>query len=206
MAIQAVLATEDGAIWIGNRGSLDVLRGTDVQSIKSPGLRVTSLSQDHAKRLRVGVDNMLTIYDQGQFRKITRPDGSPLGGVVAITEDGEQNVWVSVVPDRRLFRIRDLRVKESFVPARLLRVLAADPAGGIWAAAVGNLGHYGNGKLDTIPLQNSLSRGPGMAVDADGSVWVSTALGLTHWEERPDGNTHFKNRIALRWSLQRDPG
>ncbi len=77
--VASVLATDDGAVWIGNRGGLDVLRGNDVNSIRIPGKRVTSLWQDHAKRLWVGVDNILTIYDHGGFRKVNRLDGSPLG-------------------------------------------------------------------------------------------------------------------------------
>ena len=131
--VQSVLATEDGAVWIGNRGNLDVLRGNVVESIRIPGKRVTALWEDHAERLWVGVDNTLTIYDRGRFTKITRPDGSPLGAAVAITEDRDHNIWVSVTGgDRRLFRIHDLQVVGRSLP--LPRILAADPAGGIWLA------------------------------------------------------------------------
>jgi signal transduction histidine kinase/ligand-binding sensor domain-containing protein len=190
--VGSVLATEDGVVWIGNRGSLDVLRvsdvlrandvvrGHDVHSIPIPGQRVTSLWQDRAKHLWVGVDNMLTIYDRGRFRKINRPDGSPLGTPVAITEDREQNVWVSVVEGRKVFRIHDLRVEEDFPTASLTRHLAADPAGGIWLASTGNLGHYRGGKLEMIPVQLKRPVVRGLAVDADGSAWVSTANGLIH--------------------------
>jgi signal transduction histidine kinase/ligand-binding sensor domain-containing protein len=181
--VESVLATEDGAVWIGNRGSLDVLRGNDVHSIRIPGKRVTSLWQDHAKRLWVGVDNMLTIFDHGRFRKINRLDGSPLGAVVAIREDGEQNVWVSVTGrDKKLFRIHDLRVEEDFPAVPFTRHLAADPAGGIWLTSNGNLGHFRSGKLEMIPVPGNESLVQGLTVDANGSVWASTLSGLTRWK------------------------
>jgi signal transduction histidine kinase/ligand-binding sensor domain-containing protein len=187
--VQSVLATEDGAVWIGNRGSLDVLhtndvpRGNVVESIPIPGKRVTALWQDHAKRLWVGVDNTLTIYDRGRFTEITRPDGSPLGAAVAITEDRDQNIWVSVTGgDRKLFRIHDLHVVQEINSLPLPRILAADPAGGIWSASNGNLGHYRSGKLEKVPLQENDIRVQGLTVDADGSAWASTPIGLTHWK------------------------
>lgn len=181
--VQSVLATEDGTVWIGNRGSLDVLRGNVVSSVRIPGKRVTALWQDHAKRLWVGVDNMLTIYDRGRFRKINRLDGSPLGAAIAITEDREQNVWVSVVGGgQRLFRIHDLRVARDFPAVPPVRLLAADPTGGIWLASNGNLRHYRSGKLETIPLQKRDFQVRGLMGDADGSVWVSTRSGLARWK------------------------
>jgi signal transduction histidine kinase/ligand-binding sensor domain-containing protein len=181
--VESVLATEDGAVWVGNRASLDVLRGNVVNSIRIPGKRVTSLWQDHAKRLWVGVDNGLTVYDGRRFTKITRPDGSPLGAAVAITEDRERNIWVSVTGgDRRLFRIHDLRVAQEINSFALPRLLAADPAGGIWLTPNGKLGHYRSGKLEMIPMQGNGSIVLGLAVDADGSVWASTRSGLTEWK------------------------
>jgi ligand-binding sensor domain-containing protein len=153
----SVLASDDGNVWIGNRGSLDLFHAGQVTSIRIPGQRVTSLWQDHAKRLWVGVDNALTIYEHGQFRKINRRDGSPLGTAVAITEDAQQNIWVSVAGKvRELLRIRDLQVEEEFSTDQIpfVRELTADPAGGIWLGLQrGNLGHYRSGKFEMFPVQ-----------------------------------------------------
>jgi signal transduction histidine kinase/ligand-binding sensor domain-containing protein len=182
----SVLASGDGDVWIGNRGSLDLLHADQLTSIRIPGQRVTSLWQDHAKRLWVGVDNLLTIYENGQFRKINRRDGSPLGTAVAITEDTQQNIWVSVAGKvRQLVRIRDLQVEEEFGIDQIpfTRVLAADPAGGIWLGLQRcNLGHYRNGKLEIYPLQPSDLPVYGVTADADGSVWASTVNGVAHWK------------------------
>ena len=101
-----VLAGDDGTIWIGNRGGLDLIRDGKVTSIRIAGKRVSALWQDHARRIWVGIDNSLAIYERGQFRKVDRPDGSPLGMITAMGEDREQNIGrcesgSQVVPDSR---------------------------------------------------------------------------------------------------------
>src|SRR5262245_59804991 len=147
--VTSVLASDDGTVWVGNRGVIDVIRGNEVTSIRIPGHSVTALGRDHARRLWVGLETALTTYESGQFREIRRLDGSPLGTPVAIAEDRDQNVWVSVAGvNVRLFRIRDLRVQDEFAPDRipLVRRLAADPTGGMWLGFEnGNLGHYQDG-------------------------------------------------------------
>lgn len=194
----SVLATDDGNVWIGNRDSLDLLSAGQVTSIRIPGHRVTSLWQDHAKRLWVGVDNELTIYTDGRFQRIKRRDGSPLGTAIAITEDGAQNIWVSVVGERReIVRIRNLRVEDEFTEDQLplARLLANDPASGIWLGLrKGNLAHYGIGKLEAIPLRSELPIS-GLMVDADGSVWASTSNGIARWKNREVRELTSKNGL-----------
>jgi ligand-binding sensor domain-containing protein len=182
----SVFASAAGAVWIGNRTGLDVLRADGVTTIPIPGQRVTSIWEDHAKRLWVGVDNLLTVYERGLFRRINRQDGRPLGTVIAIAEDREQNLWVSAVgAERRLYRIRDQRVQEEFTPDQIpfARLLAADPTGGIWLGlADGNLAHYKTGTLRVIPLPLGEGALPGLTIDADGSAWASTRTGIVHWK------------------------
>jgi streptogramin lyase len=180
----SVLATDDGDVWIGNRDSLDLLHADQVTSIPIPGHRVTSLWQDHAKRLWVGIDNELTIYTRGRFQKINHRNGSPLGTTVAITEDGAQNIWVSVVGERRgIVRIRNQRVEDEFTLDQIpySRLLAGDPAGGIWLGlGRTSLAHYRTGKPEVFPLRRSELPVSGLMVDKDGSVWASTSNGIVH--------------------------
>ena len=61
------------------------------------GERVTSLFEDHAGRLWVGLDNGLFVYEHGRFTPIHRADGGPIGIVLAMAEDIDQNVWASVI-------------------------------------------------------------------------------------------------------------
>src|SRR5262249_15855023 len=82
-----LLATDAGTVWFGRTGSLDALRGDTVTSVRVPGRTVTALWQDHERRLWVGLENMLAVYEGAQFRAINRSDGSSIKGAVAITED-----------------------------------------------------------------------------------------------------------------------
>ncbi len=190
----SVVATQDGKVWIGNRGALDALERGKVSSIPIAGRRVTSLLEDHANRLWVGVDNTLAIYDHGTFQKVTRRDGNPLGIVEAMTEDREQNLWASVTTGHRLFRIRNGRVQEEFTEGQIPRSsrLATDPTGGVWLGfSNGNLGHYRNGVLKIIPIPSSGFAVAGLSVDPDGSVWAATRTGIIHWkngESKPLGS------------------
>lgn len=191
--VESVLASRNGTLWIGNEESLDFLQGNKLSSIRQgrglPGHRVTSLFEDHTGRLWVGIDGLLTVYERGQFREIHRPDGTSLGTVVAMTEDTDRNIWAYVVgKSRQLLRIQDRHVREEFTSSQIptVRVLAADPAGGIWVGLNdGNLARYRSGKLETFPLNHSSLDSPvvGLFVDSDGAVWASTRNGLFRWKE-----------------------
>lgn len=191
--VASVLASRDGAIWIGNHGAVDLLRANKISAIGTtnglPGERITSLAEDYVGRIWMGVDSLLAVYERGQFRKISRPDSAPLGAVIAMAEDNDRNMWVSVIgKNRRLFRIQDLQVREEFTEAQIprARLLAANPAGGIWLGLNnGNLARYRSGKLDIFPLNLAPadSRLNGLFVDADSSAWVATLKGMFRWKD-----------------------
>jgi signal transduction histidine kinase/ligand-binding sensor domain-containing protein len=218
--LSAMLASVDGTIWIGSPGHLVALRGDSVTSVQFGARSVNALWQDHAGRLWVGFENLLTVYEDGRFRTINRLDGSPLGTPIAIAEDRDQNIWVSVgittTSDRKLFRIRDMRVQEELAPNQvpLARRVAGDPTGGIWLVFEdGNLGHYQNGNLEIFPLAHSAAgasaprldsrtssanadtRFPSLTIDADGSVWVATWNGLVRWKNREVKTLSSKNGL-----------
>ena len=181
---ESVLASHDGTVWVGNRGGLNAIRDGNVTSISVPGARVTALLEDHANRLWVGIDDKLTIYEQGRFHEVNRPDGSPVGVTTALAEDREHNIWAVANPDRKLLRIRNLRVQEEFTEPRMpiTRTIAADPAGGIWLGFLDSFGHYRAGHLDRVPSPGGTAAGP--VPEPDGSVWVATRNGLIGWKDR----------------------
>jgi len=91
-------------------GSLPSKREKACQGIKLP-----HFSKIHAGRLWVGIDKTMSIYRNGRFTKIDRPDGSPIGLVTGMTEDVDNNIWVETIgPPRTLSRIRDLKVQDAF--------------------------------------------------------------------------------------------
>src|ERR1700692_4775699 len=191
--VDSVLASRDGTVWVGNYG-LDVLRLGKITSIQPrnglPGQEMTSLLEDRAGRLWVGVDQELSVYEQGKFRKIHTHDGSPLGTVRAMTEDVDGSVWAatnSIENRHRLIHIQDLRIREEIDTPELplANSLSPDPHGGVWLGLEsGGLARYRNGQMEFISLNQSPHDGPvhGLLVNSDGSVLAATTLGLVGWQ------------------------
>ena len=195
--VESILATHDGTVWIGNHGGLDLVRGNVVSSIGPKnglrGNRVTSLFEDHAGRLWVGLDNGLVVYEHGRFTPIHRPDGSPVGIVLAMTEDMDKNVWVAAIrpPGRpaKLICFRDGRFVKEISDQRLdVDSLAADPQSGLWLGLLhGGLGRYRNGQVQIFPLEHANAEVNQILANSDGSVLVATNEGL---EERRGDSQH----------------
>src|SRR5262249_52825108 len=142
-----------------------------------PGVQVTTLLEDAAGRLWVGIDNDLWTYEQRRFRRIARPDGRPMGFVTSLAQDAAGDIWVVANrPPRTLTRLHHFAVQEEFTGAALPRRVAADPTGGVWLGTVnGDLAHYRGGKLQTYPFVH-----PDSAIleqllpSADGSILAAT--------------------------------
>jgi signal transduction histidine kinase/ligand-binding sensor domain-containing protein len=191
-SVSSVAAMADGSVWIGNRGAVDVLRGTSLSAVDPlrglPGTNVTSIFQDRQGRVWVGVDDSLYAYEGARFRPVRSRDGGPLGTVVAMTDDSDHDLWAEVVgPRTGLVRIRDLEERE-FVSQPVVprgNVLAADPHEGIWIGGLdGSAGRYRRGTFENLTWTEG-SKPPrirGLLVDADGTVWAASALGVTRWQ------------------------
>jgi hypothetical protein len=171
---------------------LDAVHKDRVSSVKAgkglPGNQVTSLLEDHAGRLWVGVDKTMSIYNNGTFRRIDRRDGTPIGAVVGMTEDVDSNIWVETIgPPRTLIRIHDLKAQEEFTVPQMppARKVAADPEGGIWLGLLnGDLARYQHGKTEIFNFEHGEdSRVNQLIVNPDGSVLGATPLGVVAWKE-----------------------
>jgi signal transduction histidine kinase/ligand-binding sensor domain-containing protein len=189
-AVDSVLASRDGSIWIGNASKLDVLGPDGVPSQAGNALQghqVTSLFEDRAGRLWAGIDNTLTIYQGRRFRQIKRQDGSPVGVVMGMTEDSENNIWVETMgPPGTLIRIQNQKVREAFPAPQmpLARKLAADPQSGIWLGLLnGDLARYRSGKTEIFPFTHHPgSRVNDLIAASDGSILGATAFGVVGWK------------------------
>ena len=96
-AAYGVLASRDGTIWVANGDSLDhIERNGTVSSIRwgkgLPGDQVSSMLEDRAGNLWVGVYDGLYLLKDGHFRRILEPDHTPLGLVGGMTEDIDGNM------------------------------------------------------------------------------------------------------------------
>src|ERR1700678_3174740 len=184
--VDSILASKSGGIWIGGPGSLELLRHTLITPIQTGRRLVTSLFEDHAGRLWVGIDDALTVYANGKFRRINHPDGTATGMIVGITEDIDHNIWVeSKGPGRPLIRIQDLEIKEEFPTPQMpaARRVEADPGGGLWLGLMnGDLTRYRHVRIESFHFQHAQdSRVEQVTVNPDGSVLGATAFGLIAW-------------------------
>jgi signal transduction histidine kinase/ligand-binding sensor domain-containing protein len=191
--VDSVLVVRDGTVWISGNQSLTALRPErtpNVEVHRAPGNQVMSLLEDHAGELWVGVEDFLTVYKNGTFRKIDKPDGKPIGVVVGLTEDVDHNVWAETSgTPRTLFRIQGFKIQEAFPAPQMpaARRVAPDPGGGIWLGLIrGDLARYKNGKLEIFPFRHSTVPGIDtqvneLLVTSDGAVLGATHFGLIAW-------------------------
>ena len=183
----SALASRDGSIWVGGSGMLGRFHDGGVTcwtGRQLPGYQVTSLFEDHAGRLWVGMDQSLWVYERGRFQPVTRPDRRPIGLVTGIIEDADQRMWIAVFgPPQVLMRIDGLVVKEVFGDPVTPRRVAADPSGGLWLGLFnGDLAHFRDGhttvhrfELPQGELVTQLLSFP------DGSILAATTYGLIGW-------------------------
>ena len=114
--VEAVLPARDGSIWIGN----SVLSRL-VEDIPEPppqaalfGKRaVTSLLEDSAGRLWIGLNKSLNVLSHGELNPIRSADRGDLGVIRLLTQDSLNDVWAVTSDDEpHIFRIRDMAVVE----------------------------------------------------------------------------------------------
>jgi signal transduction histidine kinase/streptogramin lyase len=134
------------------------------------------------------VDDLLTVYENGKFRRVNKHNGIALGMIVGIAEDVDHNIWVERGgQNRSLIRIEDLEVREEFPVPRMpaARRVAADPKGGLWLGLMnGDLARYQRGRTETFHFQHVPdSRVEQVTVSPDGSVLGATAFGIIGWRE-----------------------
>jgi ligand-binding sensor domain-containing protein len=186
-AAGSVFASRDGTVWIGNGGALVSLREGKIAAIRSGGKRVTSLYEDRARRVWVGLDSELTVREGNNFRPLRKADHTPLGMVVGLTEEADQNLWaLTAGRPQKLFRIRDGQVRDEIVvPYPVIGgALAADPKEGIWLGFTdGNLARYRSGKFELLTDNDDSGPIKHLLVDSDSSVWAAAGKGLVHWKE-----------------------
>jgi signal transduction histidine kinase/ligand-binding sensor domain-containing protein len=199
----AVLGASNGTLWIiNNYESLEFLRGNQVSALRSthglPGQHVSTFHEDHAGQLWVGIDNNLWVYRQGVFRVIRHANGSPLGIIFSIAEDGLGNIWVRAGPN--LDRIRDFKVQEEYssdqVSTSYILAATADGAAALGLVS-GDLVFYKEGKTETIPSHEvgNTRQIRELLVDPDGSIWGTNVDELIRWKDGVRTNLGLRNGL-----------
>jgi signal transduction histidine kinase len=190
--VNSVLAARDGTVWVGDV-ELGAIRGAAISSINQhtglPGLQVTSLLEDHAGKLWVGVDDKLFVRDDGRFDEIRRADGSAVGTIPLIAEAPDGSVWAAPIKmPYKLLHIVNYRVTEEVQPPDGQRPYAfAGESNGTLLVSLynGDLAQYHAGQWNLIPLHRP--RGNGIAYQfvtaPDGGILGAMSTGLVGWKD-----------------------
>ena len=182
-----VLASKDGTIWVANGASFDHIEKTGtVASIRRekglPGDQVSSMLEDRAGNLWVGVYDGLYVFENGSFRRIPEPDHHACGLMTSITQDRDGDIWAECVgKTRRLLRIRDFQAREEFPSSQVPGGrLAADPHGGIWIGTRNrNIALFRDGIVKNSQINSDADLPTNaLVVQEDGSVLAAFEDGL----------------------------
>jgi len=186
--VSALFTSRNGGVWLGNGNSLDFLRNNHVFSLTQNDLRgsqTTALLVDHQGRLWYGIDTELAVRENGRFRFVKRPDGSPLGVVIGIVEDGTHTIWAVVTGrPQTLFRIQDMKVTKALpMPQNIVgNAMTADFKEGVWLGTIwGDLEHYSAGNMTIVAATPGKAGFQGLLEEPGGSLWGATTRGLVRW-------------------------
>jgi signal transduction histidine kinase/ligand-binding sensor domain-containing protein len=200
--VGAVVASRNGDVWIANFQAVDRLHNNRLSGIRPgtglPGQNVTTLFEDHAEHLWLGIDDGLWVYDGSVFHPVRHRDGTPLGVVFAITEDIHNSIWVRAA--KNLDRIDNLQLREEITSPQIVTdyTLAANPKGGIVLGLVnGDLLFYRDGATQNFPSHESGNSAQirDLLVENDGSVWATNVAELVRLKNGKRENLSVRNGL-----------
>ncbi len=181
----SVLVRRDGSIWVSSTEGLSIIRDGKVVPAGAPGLAgnsITSMAEDRAGRMWVGVIDDLLVLEGGRTRSVRKSDGGKLGVLIGLTEDEAGDMWaLAAGRPYRLYRIHAAtKVEEVFIPGnKNANRLAAGPDGAIWITdSSSNIDVYRSGQWTTLEGPGSkIGFSEQLLVTASGDVILSTEKG-----------------------------
>ncbi len=189
--VRAILSGRDGSMWVGTRGGLLRVRGSEVSRFTGaeglPHEYVTSLAQTREGDVWIGTNGGgLARLRDGKFSRYGPKEGLTVETVLALKEDREGSLWVGT-NGGGLCRLADERFEcrrvEDGLPSNLVSALAEDREGGLWVGMNGGgLARLRESRFLTLAAEDGLAGDIALAIfqDREGSVWVGSAgAGLT---------------------------
>lgn len=187
-SVHGVAASYDGSIWTATDNTIDHLQPSGISSIRSPKLPdhgVMSVMEDDLGRLWTVINSKVFVRERGKFRRIDLPDGKPITATMLAFDPRAHEVW-AVYQGSRTFRI-----SQSLVPLEVTfgKVYAISPApgGGMWGLVAGpRFAHFEGEKFVLTPINDKRTGGAShqLMADSDGSVFSTTAKGISRWSGR----------------------
>ena len=180
--VKSILETADGAIWVGTVSGLQRMPRAARESgrferVLEVSSTVRTLQEDRGGMLWIGtIGDGLLRYWNGRFTHVNAPDNPPSSTVLAIFEDGEQNIWAGM--QTGLLRMSPAAMSTFPLPDTAnadFGTVYSDPDGSLWVAST-HLFRI-NAKRDHSELVPAPA--PGIRVrsvirDRTGALWIGT--------------------------------
>lgn len=213
-SIRAMTEDEDGNIWIGTSNGLGIVdkRTLETNNFKADNGRnglasavFTALFRDSHGSIWAGTNNGLHLYNKGmlQFNRLSLPDGSFQSGFTfGVLRDREGGLWIKDELDLHYYHKNEPkteRIRKIIydLTRRSGTALCEDRHGNVWIGTTGDYVAYLNpatGKSAKISLNPAdipdgthFRNAHGIYEDYDGTIWISTEVGLLAY--RPETGT-----------------
>lgn len=192
-AVNAIVQTRDGYLWVGTPGGLARFDGIKFESFdenNTPELKsshITSLFEDAAGNLWIGHETgELTCYKDGRFESVPINPAWNKPKIWHIGSDPTGDLWL-VNEEGVFFRVRD-GLTQSPIAGNWagFSFFNQSASGHMWIACDGVLSSLQNGRL--VPLQQfnqaSLTNSyvQGVCPSSDGGLWVESEGRLRKWK------------------------
>jgi ligand-binding sensor domain-containing protein/signal transduction histidine kinase len=201
--VKSVYETKDGTLWIGTVSGIQRRRvspeGDQFEKVPGVSSTVRALRQDATGTLWVGTigDGLLRLQD-GRFSRVSTPEDPPSSTVLAVFEDGEQNIWTGM--QTGLLRLSRTPMSTFPLPDAQnadFGTIYADRDGSLWVASTQLYrinAHRDDSRLITAPE-------PGIRVrnvlhDRSGALWIGTE-GDGAFREKGSERIHYTTHNGL---------
>jgi ligand-binding sensor domain-containing protein/signal transduction histidine kinase len=183
----AVLGDSQGRIWAGN-GYGGVLELRDDLLRPAAGSkfirgRVFALFEDRSRKMWVGAQNGLAVWDGNVWKPFPIPNLSSSHAVHAIVQDGEGNLWIGT-EGAGLQCLREGRCetfnKTNGLPSNNISSLYLDHDAVLWIGTSGGLARYSHGKLTAYSkTEGMITDGIAYITEDDQeNLWLGSTVGL----------------------------
>jgi signal transduction histidine kinase/ligand-binding sensor domain-containing protein len=200
--IQALLADNQGTLWIGTNGGLARWAGgklerlpvTDALAAES----VLALMEDREGNIWAGTETGgLHILRDQRFKAYNSRDGLSSDNVTTVVEDRIGALWVGtnggglnvlLTFEGGRNGMGNYTVRRG-LPSDVILSLAAASNGDMWVGTPDGLSRIRQGQVITITSADGLPDDfiRSLLVDTDGSLWIGTRRGLSHWTRPLEG-------------------
>ena len=222
-AIQALLCSSTGELWIGGLNFLECWHGGDLKpyTIPAEAHSIRALAEDSQGRIWAGSSRGVLLEVQGdEAKQVTIPNQGTASSIRCLMAAGDGSIWMGHA-GMGVSRIKDGRYAHVGTEQGLfddyIAQLIMDDHGWIWFGSDRGIFKVRQGELDDVMegraervgsilfgseegvpnLQAIFGRSPEAARSSDGRLWMPTRSGLAVVNPQPASETSVHPQIVL---------